>query len=92
MKDELERIWKEKVVAEFLRYYPGIRLEGLRNATENLSQDSRFPGLDFFNPGPSECESGVLITRPRCSVTAGTTSNPRTNIIECLQTGKPIYP
>jgi hypothetical protein len=48
VKDELERIWKEKVVAEFLRYYPGIRLEGLRNATENLSHDSRFPGLDFL--------------------------------------------
>jgi hypothetical protein len=30
--DELERIWKEDAVAYF-RFYPGIRLEGLRKIT-----------------------------------------------------------
>jgi hypothetical protein len=40
-----------------LKYYPGIRLEGLRKTTKNLSQDSRYPGGDF-NPGPPE--AGVL--------------------------------
>jgi hypothetical protein len=39
-----------------LRYYPGIRLEGLRKNTENLNQDSRSPGSD---PGPPEYEAGV---------------------------------
>jgi hypothetical protein len=27
-----------------LRYYPGIRLEGLRKTTKTLNQDSRSPG------------------------------------------------
>jgi hypothetical protein len=48
-------------------YYPGINIEELRNTTENLSQDSRFPCLDL-NPVPPNCEAGVLTTRPRCSV------------------------
>jgi hypothetical protein len=30
-----------------LRYYPGIRLEGLRKITKNLSQASRSPGPRF---------------------------------------------
>jgi hypothetical protein len=30
-----------------LRYYPSIRLEGLRKATENVSKDSRSPGPKF---------------------------------------------
>jgi hypothetical protein len=34
---------------------------------ENLSQDSRSPGLDS-NPGSPEYEAGVLTTRPRRSV------------------------
>jgi hypothetical protein len=49
-----------------LKYYPGIRLEGLRKTTENLIHDSRCPGRDL-NPGPPEYEAGVL-TRPRRSV------------------------
>jgi hypothetical protein len=50
-----------------LRYYPGIRLGGLRKTTKNLSQGSRSPGRDL-NPGPPEYEAGVLTTRPRRSV------------------------
>jgi len=41
------------------RYYPGIRLEGLRRTTKTLNQDSRCSGLDL-NPEPLENESGVL--------------------------------
>jgi hypothetical protein len=33
-----------------LRYHPVIRLEELRNSTENVSQDSQSPGRDL-NPG-----------------------------------------
>jgi hypothetical protein len=44
-----------------LRYYHGIRLEGLRETMKTLSQDSRSPGRDF-NPGPRENEARVLKT------------------------------
>jgi hypothetical protein len=50
-----------------LRYYPSIRLEGLRKITKSLSQDSRSPGRDL-NPGPLEYEAEVLTTRSRCWV------------------------
>jgi hypothetical protein len=33
VNNELERMWKEAVVAQ-LRYYPGICLEGLRKTTK----------------------------------------------------------
>jgi hypothetical protein len=36
LNHEFERIWKEAVVILFLNYIPGIRLEGLRNATKNF--------------------------------------------------------
>jgi hypothetical protein len=36
-----------------LRYYPGIRLEGLRKITKNLSLDNRLPGWDLV-PEPHE--------------------------------------
>jgi hypothetical protein len=50
-----------------LRYYPGTYLEGLRNSTKILSQDSRPLGRDF-NPGALEYEAEVLNIRPRRSV------------------------
>jgi hypothetical protein len=50
------------------RYYSGIRLEGLRGTTKNLSQDSKSLDRDL-NPGPPEYQVGVLTTRPRGSVT-----------------------
>jgi hypothetical protein len=37
--DELERIWKEAVVA-YSKYYPGICLQGLGKTTRNLGLDS----------------------------------------------------
>jgi hypothetical protein len=43
------------------RYYRNILLEGLRQKTENLSQNSRSPGLDF-NTGPLDFEEGLLTT------------------------------
>jgi hypothetical protein len=46
-----------------LRYYTGIRLEGLRKSTRILSQDSR-SSVRKLNPGPIQYEAGVLITRP----------------------------
>jgi hypothetical protein len=61
MNGELERMWKETIVALFLRYYPSICLKGLRNATNNFTQDN-------LSPGRPECEAGVLTTRPRRSV------------------------
>jgi hypothetical protein len=36
----MEKIWKEVVVAE-LRYYLGIKLEGLKEAIGNFGQDTR---------------------------------------------------
>jgi hypothetical protein len=39
MCDELERIWKEAVVAQ-PRYYPIIRLDGLRITTEKFKQSN----------------------------------------------------
>jgi hypothetical protein len=36
MSNEFERNWKEAVLAQ-LRYFLGIRLEGLRNATKNIT-------------------------------------------------------
>jgi hypothetical protein len=49
------------------RYYPGIRLEGLRKTTRNLNQDSRSLG-PRIEPGPPEYEAGVLTTHTRRSV------------------------
>jgi hypothetical protein len=40
--------------------YIGIRLEGLKKTTKNLSQNSR-----NLNPGPPKCESGLLTSQPR---------------------------
>jgi hypothetical protein len=40
-----------------------IYLDGLRKTTRNLSQDSMSVGRES-KPGPSECEAGVLTTRP----------------------------
>jgi hypothetical protein len=45
-----------------LRYYPGIRLEGLRKTTESLSLDNRSLHQEL-NPGPPKYEAGVLTTR-----------------------------
>jgi hypothetical protein len=59
VNNELERIWKEAVVA--LRYYPNICVEELRNSIKTVSQDNRSSGSDL-NPGPLEYEE-VLITR-----------------------------
>jgi hypothetical protein len=42
-----------------LKYYSGIRVEGLRKTTKDLSQDSRFPVWDL-SPGPPKYEAGVL--------------------------------
>jgi hypothetical protein len=50
-----------------LRYYPGIRMEGLRKTTKNLTQDSRSARRDL-SAVPPEYEAGWLTTRPRRSV------------------------
>jgi hypothetical protein len=65
--------WKgfgRKLLSSNLGYYPGTCLQGLRKTTDNLSQDSRFPGRDL-NLEPPEYEAGVLTTRPRRSVYLG---------------------
>jgi hypothetical protein len=43
MNYELETIWKEAAVA-YSRYYPDVLHVALRKTTENLSQESWFPG------------------------------------------------
>jgi hypothetical protein len=50
-----------------LRYYLGIRLEGQRRITKNLSKSSRSPERDL-NPRPPKYEAGVLSISPRRSV------------------------
>jgi hypothetical protein len=45
MNHELERIWEEAAVA-YLRYYPRIFLEGLREITNKLIQGSWCPDRD----------------------------------------------
>jgi hypothetical protein len=67
MDDEMAGTWKEKVVA-YLRYYPGISLEGLRKIMRNISRYSRSPGLDL-NPGTLEKGIGVSITVPNLRLT-----------------------
>jgi hypothetical protein len=66
MNDELERMWKEAVVAKFkvllFRHFPGGT-----EKNQNVSQHSLSPGRNL-NPGPPEYEAGVLTTRPRRSV------------------------
>jgi hypothetical protein len=42
MDNELERIWKETLIALAL-YDPGICLEELRKTMKNLSQDNQRP-------------------------------------------------
>jgi hypothetical protein len=42
-----------------LRYYPGIRVEGLRKTTKNLNQDSRSPG-SRFEAGTSQIRSRTI--------------------------------
>jgi hypothetical protein len=61
MNNELEKIRKEAVVAQF-RYYPSICMDALRKTTKDLSQESRSKNR-FLNPGPLEYKSGVLNTR-----------------------------
>jgi hypothetical protein len=46
-------------------FFPGIG--GTEKNNKNLSQGSRSPGRDF-NQEPPEYKTGVLTTRPRCSV------------------------
>jgi hypothetical protein len=64
--NELERSGRKRSWPNS-RYCPGICLEGLRETTKNLGQDSRSPGQDL-NPGSPEYEAGELTTRPQHSV------------------------
>jgi hypothetical protein len=50
MNNELEKIWKEALMAQF-KVLPIICLEGLRTSRKNHSQDSLFLGQDL-NLGP----------------------------------------
>jgi hypothetical protein len=50
-----------------LRYYPGICLEGLRENTENLSDNRRSLGPEM-NSGSPKYEAEVITIRPRRSV------------------------
>jgi hypothetical protein len=58
-------MWKEPIGPN-LKYYP-VELDELRKTTNNLRQNSRYPGR-VLNPGPSEYEAEVLTTQPQHSV------------------------
>jgi hypothetical protein len=58
--DELEKKSVGSGRGLILRYYLGIRLEGLRKTTKSLRQDSR--GHESYQ-GPPEYEAGVLTLR-----------------------------
>jgi hypothetical protein len=63
--NELERIWKETMVAKSRHYY-GICLERLRKTTNNLVQDNWCPDRDSSR-APPEYQSRALtrvVTRP----------------------------
>jgi hypothetical protein len=60
MNNDLERIWKEANVV----YYPGVRLEEVRNTTRNLNQDNLTE--HFPNTGP-EIHTYAKPLRPVCS-------------------------
>jgi hypothetical protein len=65
MNNELERVWKETVLAQFSalsQYSKG----GTEKNTKNLSQDCRSPGRDL-NKGPPEFEARMLTSRPQRS-------------------------
>jgi hypothetical protein len=49
------------------RCHPGICLEALKKATNDLCHDDRFPGRDI-NPDRPEYEVGMLTARPRSLV------------------------
>jgi hypothetical protein len=55
MNNELERIWKEVVVAEY------------KVLSRTLPEGTEAPGQDL-NPGPTDYEAGVLSIRMRLSV------------------------
>jgi hypothetical protein len=57
---DLEKMWKEKVVACLLSRY---LLDKLRKNTKNLSQASRSAGRDL-TAGPHKDETEVLTTEP----------------------------
>jgi hypothetical protein len=59
VNNELERMWKEAVVAQFK-----VLSRHLPRTKENyeIPQDSRCLGR-YLNPGPPEYEAGVLTTR-----------------------------
>jgi hypothetical protein len=58
--NELERMWKEVVVIYFLRYCPGICLEGLRKAMRNPNQES----LSWARWAPTKYKSNANLLSP----------------------------
>jgi len=64
--DELEGMWVETVWHN-LSYHHGIGLEGLRDITKNLNEDSCSLVLDLSQKLPSKL-SGLLVTQHLFSV------------------------
>jgi hypothetical protein len=64
VNDELERMWKQAVIAEVSGTIPEFFLESLRKTTLNLSQDSRSPVRDLIS-GPPKYEVELLTTLPQ---------------------------
>jgi hypothetical protein len=69
VNDELEKMLKEAVVVYFKalsQHFPG----GTEENHENVINDSRSPGQDFYL-GPSEEEAGVLVNHSIISLKSG---------------------
>jgi hypothetical protein len=66
VNNELERTWKDAVLAYFkirFQLLPGANEENYENFSENSRSSDR-----ESNSGPPEYETGLIITRPQSSV------------------------
>jgi hypothetical protein len=63
---ELERQGMKRSLPN-LRYYPGIRLKGVRKIKKTLNLNNRCPGLDL-HVVPPECASETPPFEPTCPV------------------------
>ena len=93
MNNELERTWKERVIAISEVHCDSVSVNRLRKTMKVLIQDNRFL-VQGFNPRPPEENEGKLLTRPQCSgricVKMAETHPPRPNkstAVACCKTG-----
>jgi hypothetical protein len=93
VNNELERTWKERVIARSEVHSDSVSVNRFRKTMKVLSQDNRFLAQGF-NPRPPEKNDGKLLTRAQCSgricVKMVETHPPRSNkftAVACCKTG-----